>query len=230
MARLNPIWGPPRIMGELRKLGIFVSPTTVAKYMKRTGPPSQSWKTFLKNHADEIVSVDFFTVPTLTCQVLYVFLMVHNASRRIVHFNVTAHPTMEWTARQILEAFPWDSAPAYILRDNDCIYGQVFLNQLDAMEIEDGTTAPRSPWQNPYIERLIGTVRRECLDHVIVLSERHLSRVLTDFVEYYNESRTHLSLAKDCPVPRAMERPEVGPIKHRPMVGGLHHRYYRAAA
>jgi transposase InsO family protein len=230
MAQNNPTWGAPRIHGELLKLGIFLSPTTVAKYMNRSRPPSQRWKTFLKNHANEIVSVDFFTVPTITCQVVYVFLVVHNASRRIVHFNVTAHPTMEWTARQLVEAFPWDSAPAYLLRDNDAIYGQVFRKQLEALGIRDVPTAPRSPWQNPYVEPLVGTMRRECLDHVIVLSERHLSRVLMKYVDYYNESRTHLSLAKDCPVPRAMQRPAIGPIKQRPMVGGLHHRYYREAA
>jgi transposase InsO family protein len=198
--------------------------------MNQTGLPSQSWKTFLQNHAEEIVSIDFFTVATISCQVLYVFLMVHNASRRIVHFNVTTNPTMEWTARQLLEAFPWDSAPKYILRDNDGIYGQVFLEQLDTLGIEDVPTAPRSPWQNPYVERLIGTVRRDCLDHVIVFGERHLIRVLQGYVAYYYESRTHLGLAKECPVPRAIERPEIGPIRKRPMVGGLHHRYYRKAA
>jgi len=230
MAHDNPTWGAPRIHGELLKLGIVLSPTTVAKYMKRTGPPSQSWKTFLENHAEEIVSVDFFTVPTITCRVLYVFLMVHNASRRIVHVNVTPHPTMEWTAQQLVEAFPWDSAPRYLLRDNDRIYGWDFTSQVEMLGIEDCSTSYRSPWQNPYIERLIGSVRRECLDHVIVMGERHLRRVMREYVEYYNENRTHLGLAKDCPIPRDVEPPDVGPIRQRSMVGGLHHRYYREAA
>ncbi len=149
MAHDNPTWGAPRIHGELLKLGIELSPTTVAKYMKRTGPPSQSWKTFLENHAKEIVSVDFFTVPTITCRVLYVFLMVHNASRRIVHFNVTDHPTMDWAAQQLVEAFPWDSAPKYLLRDNDKIYGWDFTSQVEILGIEDCSTSYRSPWQNP---------------------------------------------------------------------------------
>jgi transposase InsO family protein len=230
MLSQNPTWGVPRIHGELLKLGIEVSQTTVAKYAARRKPPSQGWKTFLKNHSHEIISVDFFTVPTITCQILYVFLMVDNASRRIVHFNVTAHPTMEWTAQQLIEAFPWDTAPTYILRDRDSIYGWIFRSQVKAMGIKDVVTAPRSPWQNPYIERLIGTVRRDCLDHVIVLGERHLGRVLREYVTYYNRSRTHLGLEKDCPVPRAVEPPELGPISKSPVLGGLHHRYFREAA
>jgi transposase InsO family protein len=230
MVHDNPTWGVPRIHGELLKIGIEVSQTTVAKYAARGKPPSQTWKTFLKNHSHEIVSVDFFTVPTITCQVLYVFLMVDNACRRIVHFNVTAHPTMEWTAQQLVEAFPWDTAPTYILRDRDCIYGRIFTAMVAAMGIEDVRTAPRSPWQNPYIERLIGTVRRDCLDHVIVLGERHLVRVLREYVTYYNESRTHLGLEKDCTVPRAVEPPELGRIRKSPVLGGLHHRYFREAA
>jgi hypothetical protein len=230
MVANSPMWGVPRIHGELLKLGIEVSPTTVAKYASSRKPPSQGWKIFLKNHSHEIVSVDFFTVPTITCQVLYVFLMIENSTRRIVHFNVTAHPTMEWTARQLVEAFPWDTAPNYILRDRDCIYGRVFTAMVEAMGIEDVPTAPRSPWQNPYIEKLIGKVRRDCLDHVIVLNDRHLHRVLSDYVTYYKESRTHLGLEKECPVPRAVEPPEIGPIKKAPVLGGLHHRYFREAA
>ena len=226
----NPTWGVPRIHGELLKLGIEISQTTVPKYAARRKPPSQTWKTFLKSHAHEIVSMDFFTVPTITCQVLYVFLMVENATRRIVHFNVTAHPTMEWTSRQIVEAFPWNSAPTYILRDRDSINGRVFKAMVEAMGIEDVPTAPRSPWQNPYIERLIGTVRRDCLDHVIVLNDRHLHRVMAEYIAYYNESRTHLGLDKECPVPRAVEPPKIGPIRKSPFLGGLHHRYYREAS
>jgi putative transposase len=230
MVANNPIWGVPRIHGELLKLGIEVSQTTVAKYAAGRKPPSKGWKTFLKNHSHEIVSVDFFTVPTITCQILYVFLMVENSTRRVVHFNVTAHPTMEWTARQLVEAFPWDTAPTYILRDRDNIYGRVFTAMVKAMGIEDVPTAPRSPWQNPYVERLIGTVRRDCLDHVIVFNERHLHRVLAEYVAYYNESRTHLGLEKECPVPRSVEPPDIGPIRKSPILGGLHHRYYREAA
>ena len=230
MAKDNPTWGAPRIHGELLKLGIDVGPTTVAKYMGRTSPPSQRWQSFLNNHAEDIVSVDFFTVPTIGYRVLYVFLMVHNASRRIVHFNVTANPTAAWAALQVLQAFPWDTAPKYLLRDRDGIYGRVFRSQLKAMGITELMSAPRSPWQNPYIERLIGTVRRECLDHVIVLNERHLGRVLRGFVEYYQGNRTHLGLAKECPVPRSVEPPELGHVRKRPMVGGLHHRYFREAA
>ena len=230
MTRDNPTWGVPRIHGELLKLGIEMSPTTVGKYMGRTKPPSQTWKTFLKNHASEIVSIDFFTVPTITGQVLYVFLMIENASRRIVHFNVTAHPTATWTAMQIVQAFPWDRAPLYLLRDRDQIYNDYFSAQVRALGIEQVTTAARSPWQNPYVERLIGTIRRECLDHVIVLGDRHLRRILQSYVEYYHSSRTHLGLEKECPVPRAVEPPDIGPIRKRAMVGGLHHRYFRVAA
>ena len=201
MARDNPTWGAPRIHDELAKLGIEVSTTTVAKYMGRTRPPSQTWRAFLRNHAGEIVSMDFFSVPTLTCQVLHVLLMVENASRRIVHFGVTANPTADWTAIQVLQAFPWDTAPRFLLRDRDRIYGDAFVRQIRAMGIRQVLTSYKSPWQNPYVERLIGSIRRECLDHVIVLGEDHLRRILRGYVEYYNESRTHLGLGGECPVP-----------------------------
>ena len=230
MVANHPTWGVPRIHGELLKLGIEVSQTTVAKYAAGQKPPSQGWKTLLKNHSHEIVSVDFFTVPTITCQVLYVFLMVENSTRRIVHFNLIAHPTMEWTTRQLVEAFRWDTAPTYIRRDRDKIYGRVFTAMVKAMGIEDVPTAPRPPWQIPYIERLIGTVRRDCLDHVIVLNHRHPHRVLSEYISYYNESRTHLGLEKKCPVPRAVEPPESGSIRKSQVLGGLHHRYFREAA
>jgi len=230
MAKDNPTWGAPRIHGEWLKLGIEIGPTTVAKYMARTGPPPQRWQTFLNNHAADIVSADFFTVPTIGYRVLNVFLRVHNASRQIVHFNGTANPTADWTALQGLQAFPWDTAPTYRLRDRDGVYGKIFQAQLKAMGITELMSAPRSPWQNPSIERLIGTVRRECTDHVIVLNERPLSRILRGYVEYYPGERTHLGLAKECPVPRAVEPPEDGPIRKRPMVGGLHPRYFREAA
>lgn len=230
MAHDNPTWGAPRIHDELAMLGIEVSPTTVAKVMQRARPPSQTWRTFVKNHADEIVSMDFFTVPTLTCQVLYVLLLIENGTRKIVHFNVTAHPMAEWTGFQLLQAFPWDTAPRYLLRDRDRIYGDAFLTQVRALGIAQIVTWYKSPWQNPYVERLIRSIRRECLDHVIVLSEDHLRRVLRGYVEYYNASRTHLGLGGDTPVPRPVETRSAGRVRKRPLVGGLHHRYYREAA
>jgi hypothetical protein len=230
MVASNPTWGAPRIHGELLRLGIEVSQTTVAKYAAGRKPPSQGRKTFLKNHSHEIVSVDFFTVPTITCQIFYVFLMAENSTRRMVHFNVTAYPTMELTSRQLVEAFPWDTAPTYILRDRDHIYGRVFRAMVEAMGIEDVPTAPRSPWQSLHIERLIGTVRRDCLDQVIMLNDRHLHRGLSEYVAYDNESRAHLGLEKECPVPRAVEPLELGPIRKSPFLGGLHHRYFREAA
>lgn len=220
MVAQNPTWGVPRIHGELLKLGIEVSPTTVAKYVSSRKPPSQGWNTFLKNQSHEIVSMDFFTVPTITCQILCLFLMVANSTRRIVHFNVAPHPTLEWTPRQLVEALPWDAAPTCILRDRDRICGRVFTAMVEAMGIEDVPTGPRSPWQNPYIERLTGTERRDCLDHVIVRDERHLQRSLSGYITYYNESRTHLELEKEHPVPRAVEPSEFGPIQKGPVLGG----------
>ena len=205
MSRANPLWGAPRIHGELLKLGIEVSQATVSKYMvKPEHRPSQSWRTFLTNHASDIVSIDFFTVPTATFKVLYVFLVLDNARRKIIHFNVTTNPTAAWTGQQIAEAFPWETAPTYLICDNDAIYGYEFTHRLSAMGIEQIRTANHSPWQNPYVERVIGSIRRECLDHVIILNERHLRRVLRDYLDYYHRSRTHLGLEKDCPVPRVV--------------------------
>jgi transposase InsO family protein len=215
----------------LLKLGIEVSQATVSKYMVRQRkPPSQTWRTFLKNHAEDIVSVDFFTVPTATFRVLFVFLVLGNKRREVVHFNVTESPTAAWTGQQIVEAFPWDTAPKYLLRDGDKIYGGAFQKRVRNMGLEEVQTAPRSPWQNPYVERVIGSIRRECVDHVIVINERHLWRVLGEYFTYYHRSRTHLGLEKDCPKSRAVEPPELGPINSEPMVGGLHHRYVRQAA
>ena len=198
MSRANPTWGAPRIHGELLKLGMNIGETSVSKYMvRRRRPPSQTWRTFLENHVKNLVSVDFFTVPTLRFQVLYVFLVLAHDRRRILHFGVTAHPTAEWTAQQLRDAFPWD-------------------------------TAPRSPWQRAYVERVIGTIRRECLNHLIVLNEASLYR--QSFVTYYHESRTHLSLGNDSPQSRAVQPPELGRIVAIPQVCGLHHRYERRAA
>src|SRR3954447_13227589 len=231
MSRNNPRWGAPRIHGELRKLGIEITEPTVAKYMVRQRkPPSQTWRTFLQNHVTSLVSVDFFTVPTVRFQILYVFLVLAHDRRRILHFGVTAHPTAEWTAHQLREAFPWDTAPRYLLRDRDRIFGQEFVDQVKAMGIKQVLSAPRSPWQQAYVERVIGTIRRECLDHVIVFSERSLYRHLRDFVDYYHRSRTHLGLQKDTPESRPVQHAETGRIISIPEVGGLHHRYERYAA
>ena len=231
MSQDNPLWGAPRIHGELMKLGIAVSQGTVSKYMVRhQKPPSQSWRTFLKNHAKDIVSVDFFTVPTATFRVLFIFLILSNDRRRIFHFNVTESPTGAWTGQQILNAFPWDTAPKYLLRDRDGKFGKEFLRRVQSMGIEQLLISARSPWQNPYVERLIGSIRRECLDHHVIFNERHLRRVLTEYIQYYNKNRTHLGLEKDCPDPRAIELPDLGPVQSESMVGGLHHRYFRQAA
>ena len=203
----------------------------MSKYLVRNRkPPSQTWRTFLNNHVKSLVSVDFFTVPTIRFQILYVFVVLAHERRRILHFAVTAHPTAEWTAQQLREAFPWESAPRYLLRDRDRIFGQDFVQQVKAMGIQQVLSAPRSPWQRAYIERVIGTIRRECLDHVIVFNEGSLYSHLKAFCSYYHRSRTHLSLEKDTPDKRAVQPPEAGPIVSIPEVGGLHHRYERRAA
>jgi putative transposase len=231
MSRENPLWGAPRIHGELLKLGIDVGETSVGKYMGRhRRPPSQTWKTFLDNHVKDIVSVDFFTVPTIRFQVLYVFLVLAHDRRRILHVGVTAHPTAAWTAQQLREAFPWETAPRYLLRDRDGIFGCAVADQVTAFGMAEVLSTPGSPWQRAYIERLIGTIRRECLDHLIVWSARSLRRHLTRFVTYYHQSRTHLGLHKDAPEPRPIQGPDAGRIVAFPEVGGLHHRYERRAA
>ena len=227
----NPGWGARRIHGELLKLGIDVGETSVALYMVRgRKPPSQTWRTFLDNHLHQIVAVDFFVVPTLTFRVLFVFVVLAHDRRRILHFNVTSHPTAEWTAQQIREAFPWETAPRFLLRDRDGIYGKTFRDCVDAMGVEEIKTAPRSPWQNPFAERLIGSIRRECLDHVIVFNERSLKRILRSYVDYYQNFRTHLSPNKDAPITRQVQPPKLGRVIEMPVVGGLHHRYLRKAA
>jgi putative transposase len=231
MSRENPLWGAPRIHGELLKLGIDVGETSVGKYMVRhRRPPSQSWRTFLENHMKSTVSIDFFTVPTLRFEILYVFLVLAHDRRRILHFGVTAHPTAEWTAQQLREAFTWDSAPKYLLRDRDRIFGAEFTKQVEYLGIQEMLSAPRSPWQRAYIERVIGSIRRECLDHVIVYNEASLYRQMKSFVEYYHETRTHLSLQKDAPMSRPVQPPDSGRVIALPQVGGLHHRYERRAA
>ena len=231
MSRENPTWGVPRIQSELALLGHDVCEATVAKYRVRSRkPPSQSWRTFLDNHVRDIVAVDFFTVPTATFRVLYVMVLLYHERRRVVHFNVTEHPTAQWAAQQVVDAFPYDEAPRFLLRDNDGIYGVDFQRRVKGLGIEEVLTAKRSPWQNPYAERVIGSIRRDCTDHVIVLGERHLLRILSVYFEYYHGSRTHLSLDRNAPVPRELEPPDRGSVISIPMVGGLHHRYSRRAA
>ena len=227
----NRTWGKVRIASELAKLGINVSDSTVAKYKPtQRKPPSQTWRTFLLNHVEDIVALDFFTVPTATFRVLYVLLIMSHDRRRILHFNVTDAPSAAWSARQLLEAFAYDTAPRFLLRDNDKKFRAEFKRCVDSLDIEEVTTAPRSPWQNPYCERLIGSIRRECLDHVIILNEPHLRRILREYVLYYHESRTHRSLDNDCPETREVEPPEMGKVMSFPQVGGLHHRYTRRLA
>jgi putative transposase len=231
MSRENPLWGAPRIHGELLKLGIDIGETSVSKYIVRhRRPPSQTWRTFLENHAKSMVSVDFFTVPTIRFQILYVFLVLAHERRRILHFAVTAHPTAEWTVQQLREAFPWETAPRYLLRDRDQIFGKDFVDQVKAMGIKQVLSTPRSPWQRAYVERLIGTIRRDCLDHVIVFHDQSLRRHLRAFVDYYHRSRTHLGLQKDTPEARPIQEADAGRIIAIPEVGGLHHRYERRAA
>ena len=231
LSRENPLWGAPRIHGELLKLGVDIGETSVGKYMARhRKPPSQTWRTFLENHVKTMVSVDFFTVPTIRFQVLYVFLVLAHDRRRIVHFNVTAHPTAEWTTQQLREAFPFDQIPRYLLRDRDGVFGGEFRKDVKAMGIKEVLSAPRSPWQRAYVERMIGTIRRECLDHVIVFNEASLHRYVKLFLAYYHEFRTHLSLDKDAPNTRPVQVADAGRIVAIPQVGGLHHRYERQAA
>lgn len=231
MCRANPLWGAPRIHGELLKLGIDVSETTVSKYMiNHRGSPSQNWRTFLQNHAKELVALDIFTVPTATFGVLFVLVFLCLDRRRILQFNVTGHPTAEWTARQLLEACGTDDAPRFLVRDRDAIYGETFRRQATALEIQEVLTAPRSPWQNAYAERVIGSIRRECLNHMIVLGERHLRRILRSHMDYYNQTRTHLSLDQDAPEERPLQPPDQGKVFQLKCVGGLHHEYVRRAA
>jgi putative transposase len=226
----NPLWGAPRIRAELRLLGLDVAASTVAKYMARRGrPASPTWRSFLANHADCLASVDFFVVPTVTFRLLYGFVVLCRERRRVAHFNATAHPTSQWIARQIQEAFPYDEAPRHLIRDRDAVYGGRFRECLGRMGVEEVLIALRSPWQNPYVERLIGSIRRECLDHVIVFDEAHLKRVLGSYFSYYHTARTHRSLDDNAPCPRAVEPPGRGRVVAIPQVCGLHHRYTRVA-
>jgi len=227
----NPLWGTPRIVGELGKLGITVAKSTVDKYRVRSGnAPSPTWKAFLHNHVNDLVSIDFCIVPTIRFKLLYILVVLAHSRRRVIHFNVTANPAALWTAQQIVEAFPWDGAPKYLLRDRDAIYGGEFRKRVHAMDIEQVLSAPRSPWQNPFVERLIGTLRRDCLDHVIALNERHLRHVVAQYLDYYHDWRTHLSLSMDAPNPRVVHPLDRGSVVAFPELGGLHHHYERLAA
>jgi putative transposase len=208
-----------------------VAERTVSRLLpKRRTPPSQTWRTFLANHVRDLVSIDFFTVPTASLRVLLVLAVLAHHRPGVVHFNVTEHPTAHWTAQQIVAAFPNDTAPSYLLRDRDHVYGEPFRHRVKGMQIDEVLTTPHSPWQNPFVERLIGLVRRECLDHIAVLGERHLRHILTAYFAYYHRARTHLSLDKDAPDVRPVEGPEMGRVVPLREVGGLHHRYVRRAA
>ena len=226
MSLANPLWGAPRIHGELLKLGIDVGQTSVAKYMvRRRGPPSQDWKTFLRNHADGIAAMDLFVVPTVSFRLLYGLLVMAHGRRQILWLGVTAHPTAEWIANQLTAACGWEQVPRYLIRDRDACYGQTFVRRVRSLGIRDRPTSPRSPWQNGCVERLIGSIRRECLDHIVVTGEQHLRHILQCYLEYYNAVRTHLSLGKDAPIRRVIH--SVGCIEGRPVLGGLHHQYIR---
>jgi putative transposase len=215
----------------LRKLGIPVAKSTVEKYRVRPRrPASPAWRAFLKSHLTELVALDFFTVHTVGFNVLFGLVVLAHARRKVVHFNATEHPTAQWTAQQLVEAFPWDTAPKYLLRDRDAVYGACFQRRAASLGIDQILTAPRSPWQNPYAERLLGSIRRECLDQVMVFSEGHLRRLLTGYFQYYHRWRTHLSLGMDCPEPRPVLPPDQGVVVAFPEVGGLQHHYERVAA
>src|SRR3984957_18293913 len=231
MNAANPLWGAPRIHGELLKLGIEISQATVAKYMvRRRGTPSPTWRSFLRTQAAGIAAIDMFVVVSVSFRLLYVMIILTHDRRKIVRFDVTRHPTAGWLSRQVTEAFPWDTAPRYLLRDRDASYGQDFRKQVDAMGVAEVVSAARSPWQNAYVERVIGSIRRECLDYIVICNERHLRRILSTYIDYYHRTRTHLSLDKDCPDPRPVTPPGVGRVVAFPQVNGLHHRYERLAA
>jgi transposase InsO family protein len=223
MSVAHPLWGAPRIHGELLQLGIDVGQTTVAKYMaKRRRPPPEGWRTFVHNHADAIASIDMFVVPTISFGLLCGLLILRQSRRELLWLGVTAHPNAEWLARQLTEACGWDEPPRYLIRDSDGAYGAAFIR---AMGIRDRPVSARSPWQNGYAERLIGSIRRECLDHVVVVGERQLRHVLASYQKYYNEVRTHLSLQKDAPVRCDVCR--TGRVRSSPILGGLHYQYVR---
>jgi putative transposase len=230
MASQNPLWGAPRIHGEMLKLGFEISQSTVLRYMPKKAPRTrkQQWKTFLKNHSAQIFSADFFVVPTITFRLLYVLVFLSHDRRRIVQFNVTTHPTAQWSTQQLRNVFSDEAPPRFLLRDRDTKFGEMFTETVASLGIDPLLTAYNSPWQNGYIERLIGSIRRECLDHLIVLNEGHLRGILQEYIRYYNTQRTHLGIGKDSPEPREIQFS--GEIDQVGVVGGLHHYYFRRAA
>ena len=236
MAAENPTWGAPRIHGELLMLGFDVSERTVSRMMPRRPPDPearQRWRNFLRNHREVLAAMDFFTVPTATFRVLYVFFVIHHARRSVLHVRVTEHPTAGWIVQQLREAFPYDAVPRYLIFDNDKKYGAEVLAVIEHMGIRRKQITPCSPWQNGAAERWVETARRDLLDHVIVLNERHLHRLLSEFVAYYHDDRTHLGLGKSTPSMRAAaSKPsDNAEVVGHPRVGGLHHRYeWRQAA
>ena len=230
MGEANPFWAALRIHGELLKLGLEVWERTVSRLMpKSRKPPSQTWRAFLHNHLQELVAIDFFTVPTAGFRVLFVLVVLAHPRRQVIHFKVTEHPRALWTGQQGVEAFPDDTAPRYLLRDRDQIYGNEFRQRVQGLGIREVKIAPQSPWQNPFAERRVGSIRRECLDHVMVLGEKYLRKILTSYLAYDQGSRPHLALGKEAPEPRAVQPSEAGPVIELPQVGGLHHRYERGA-
>ena len=226
----NPLWGAPRIHGEMLKLGFDISEATVQRYLpwkpKRT--TGQAWKTFLKNHSSEIISLDFFVVPTITFKLVHVLVFLSHHRRKIIHFNVTHHPTSEWATQQLRNAFCDEQPLKFLIRDRDSTFGEAFTHSVEALGIRPILTAYRSPWQNGYVERLIGSMRRECLDHVIVFNETHLRVILKEYIRYYNTQRTHLGVNKDSPEPREVQAE--GEIDKVAVVNGVHHYYFRRAA
>jgi len=230
MASDNPLWGAPRIHGEMLKLGYDISEATVQRYMPKKAPRTtrQHWKTFLKNHSAEIISLDFLVVPTITFELLHVLVFLSHDRRRIIHFNVTEHPTAHWCAQQLRNTFCDEQPPRFLLRDRDTKFGEAFTESVLALGMEPLLTAYKSPWQNGHVERLIGSIRRECLDHVIIMNEGHLRRILQSYVRYYNAQRTHLAINKDSPEPRAVQAK--GEIEKVAVVNGLHRYYFGKAA
>jgi hypothetical protein len=226
ISRENPTWGAPRIHGELLMLGIEASESTVGRYMIRTGRPrSQGWKTFLRNHAAGIASIDLFVVRTISFRLLYGLVILRHARRRVVRIAVTSNPTAEWIAGQVTEAFPWNEAPPHLIRDRDGAFGPVYVRRIRAMGIRDYSLAARSPWENGHVERLIGSIRRECLDQVVVFGESHVRRILKAYAAYYNRVRTHLPLGKGAPNFRPVQR--IGKVVALPILGGPHHQDVR---
>jgi transposase InsO family protein len=231
MWAMNPTWGSPRIRDELKKLGLQASTATIRKYRPRSRHRSaQGWWTFLRNHTGAIAAMDFFVVPTVTFRLLYVLVVLRHERRMIVHFNITEMPTAAWTAQQVINAFPDDTAPKYLVRDRDSIYGSAFFRRVDGMGIQQKLIAPRCPWQSPYVERLIGSIRRECLDRIIVLNDGQLRRHLEQYIDYYHTLRPHRGLEHDSPVPRRTQSTQEGKVIAIPLLGGLHHHYLRRAA